>query len=243
MIYFIKQQKGLEPHVAKIAESFLKRYPKEVDEHFFQHTYSTKISHLGGHLKFYVELLSYLDVPTNQIHRLEQQFWGIVNPEANRVKKQFQKHLGYLLPHLKRLDKEVLERIKPIALTEAVRLEESMRALNAHCYLSSVVMSVSAVEYRLHKLLERTNKKLYRASFKEATLGGIIKIFRPEEYKDKKYKKIKEILPDKHKPLMEMLNIYRIFSAHPKEEEVSGQLAKTILSLSFLLLIDKDLEV
>ncbi|UCE74358.1 MAG: hypothetical protein JSV56_01270 [Methanomassiliicoccales archaeon] len=166
------------------------------------------------------------------------------NPDSNRTKDKFNKIFDRIEGLLEETDEDIYEKLKSLHNTECYRLTEAIRCHNMDCNLAAVVLAVSAVEHRLHKLLERKNKSLYKKEFESATLGGIIELFRKDtRYKDNKYNKFKKILPEKHNHLMEILNIYRIFSAHPKDEYISNQTSKSILSFSFLLLIDENLEL
>jgi len=238
---FIKENKGLNLVIEKLGNSFLKAFPTETDAHFFSHTYSYRIAGLRHRLKFYIDLYSYLDISTSDLSSLEQSYWTLSTPLANRTKKDFTLVFGNLLRTLSRTDGKIYDRLKLLSRVECIRLDEAMMCLDHGCNLSSVVMSVSAVEYRLHKLISKKNKTIYRKDFEKATLGGIIALFKDGQYLDKKYQPLKKILPIKHKPLLEMLNIYRIFSAHPNDVAITNQIAKSILSLSFSFLIDKEL--
>jgi len=240
---FIKENKGLYVAIEQLGNDFLKTFPTEEDPHFFSHTYSYRISSFRGHLCSYMELYNYFDISLTNFHTLEQEYWSLSNPSANSTKKDFLLVFENLLRNIKKTDPMIYERLKLLSRIECIRLDEAMNCLDAECNLSSVVMSVSAVEHRLHKLILKKNKTIYKKDFEKSTLGGIIALFKKDLYIDKKYQSLKKILPDKHKPLLEMLNTYRIFSAHPKDVVITNQVAKSILSLSFSFLIDNDLQV
>lgn len=239
----IKENKGLLKILKNSGEDFMEHFPTEKDSHFFTHTYTYRTSSFIGILNFYSDLYEYLDISNDDLQSLKQNFWSIINPELNRTKINFEKNLNHLLKILATTDEKIYSRLILLSKVECIRLEEAISCLDNNCNLSSVVMSVSAVENRLHKLIAKKNNKIYKERFEKNTLGGIISLFRKDCYTDKKYLKLKEILPEEHKPLIEMLNIYRIFSAHPKDIVISNQTAKLILSLSFLFVIDKQLQV
>lgn len=88
-------------------------------------------------------------------------------------------------------------------------------------------MAVSAVEARLHYLLKEAAHKLYKTEFEKANLGRLISLFSDDEYKAKRYDKIKKILPREHKPLIDLLNHYRVLSAHPKSKGISHAIVKS----------------
>lgn len=89
-------------------------------------------------------------------------------------------------------------------------------------------------------MIKNTDKKLYSEQFEKATLGQLIQVFDKNEYTDNKYDKIKQLMPDRHRPLVQLLNQYRILSAHHKEVKVTPQIAESILNLSFAFLIDPE---
>lgn len=74
-----------------------------------------------------------------------------------------------------------------------------------------------------------------KSKLKELTLGQLIR-----EYLENK-EKYGNIIPKKHEPLLEHCNIYRVFSVHPKREEISKPIASSILNMTFLFLLDKKL--
>lgn len=87
-------------------------------------------------------------------------------------------------------------------------------------------------------MIRNKDKKLHADHFKKATLGQLIQVFDEKQYTDVKFQKIKKLMPEKHKPLITLLNLYRVFSAHPKEEKITPQIAESILHLSFAFMMD-----
>jgi len=93
-------------------------------------------------------------------------------------------------------------------------------------------MSVSAIEFRLLSLMTSTCQD---ARLERMTLGQLI-----NEYLNNK-DKYRRIIPEKHEPLLEHCNTYRIFSVHPKKERINKSVATSILHMTFQFLLDKDL--
>ena len=126
------------------------------------------------------------------------------------------------------------KRLQHFSDEEIRRLDEAIITLKHEAYLSSVVMSVSAVESRLHRIVQKEKPLLYKkfglASFPLGTLFRIVDT-------NKKYKLVKQKLPEKYFSLIDLCNSYRIFSAHPKKELMNYQDSISIfgLSISFLL--------
>jgi len=116
---------------------------------------------------------------------------------------------------------------------ERQRINEAMHGGLEGCNYSCVAMSVSAVESRLYKLMTRANPDV-TGKLDKMTLGQLI-----AEYNADKDSYL-DVVPDKHKPLLELCNTYRIFSVHPKKVEVSATIAISILNLSIAFLSDPD---
>ena len=127
---------------------------------------------------------------------------------------------------------EAKERISLLNPAEMDRLNEAIHCFLEGCYYSAVAMSVSAIEFRLFSLMMSVcpDPKL-----EELTLGQLIR-----EYLEDK-QKYGNVIPKKHEPLLEHCNTYRIFSVHPKKEEINKPIASSILNLTFLFLLDKKL--
>ena|GEM_PF-1843771 len=239
-----KINKGLSNIAKDFRLKLLKDFPTEKDDHFFTHLYEYRTESFSDAFHTYTQLYEFLDINSRKVLYLKFYAHRIDNPDTNRTKEKFKECFDRIIKFIEKTDKEMMEKLKLLHEIECYRLAEAMKCLNHNCNLAAVVMAVSAVEHRLHKLLERKNKTLYKAKFERGTLGSIIELFRKDtRYSDRKYDTFKKILPEKHNHLMEILNVYRIFSAHPKDEFISHQTAKSILAFSFLLLIDEKLSL
>ena len=131
------------------------------------------------------------------------------------------------------------EEIKHLCLlldeTEMNRINEAIHDFLEECYYSSVAMSVCAIESRLLKLMLSvcvSSKEEER--LEKMTFGQLIR-----EYISNKGQ-YKKIIPEKHEPLLDLCNVYRIFSVHPKKEEITKNLSSAILNLSILFLTDEE---
>ena len=118
---------------------------------------------------------------------------------------------------------------------ERERINEAIHNLFENCYYSCVAMSVSAVESRLLKLMCLANPES-KQELAGRTLGRLI-----NEYSNNKGK-YQNVVPEKHKPLLDLCNTYRIFSVHPKKEKIKGTIADSILHLAIEFLTDQDLK-
>lgn len=127
---------------------------------------------------------------------------------------------------------EIGDKISLLSSNELDRLNEAIHCLFEGCYYSAIAMSVSAIEFRLLSLMTRANPE---AKLEELTLGQLIR-----EYLDKK-KEYGHVIPKKHEPLLNHCNVYRIFSVHPKKEEISKPVASSILNMTFMFLLDRNL--
>ena len=94
-------------------------------------------------------------------------------------------------------------------------------------------MSVSAIESRLFSLMMM---KHHSDRLEKLTLGELIR-----EYLENK-ERYENIISDKHLPLLQYCNTYRVFSVHPKKEKISRSNATSILCMTCNFLFDKDLK-
>jgi hypothetical protein len=53
---------------------------------------------------------------------------------------------------------------------------------------------------------------------------------------------LRNIIPDKHLPLLQYCNTYRVFSVHPKKEKINRANATTILCMTCSFLFDEKLK-
>lgn len=116
---------------------------------------------------------------------------------------------------------------------ERERINEAIHSYFEGCYYSTVAMSVSAVESRLLKLMciVSPDSKGY---LEKKTLGQLV--FEYSKEKDK----YNNVVPEKHKPLLDLCNTYRTFSVHPKKQKITPLVAGSILNLSLEFLTDHD---
>ena len=133
--------------------------------------------------------------------------------------------------------------MKNITCQECIRMDEAIDGFRYNLFYSSIIMAVSAVESRLHELIAMKNKKYYHNNFERATLGQLIIYFKNHKPINREEERIKMILPKKYYALIDILNQYRIFSAHPKSELLDFRIAQSVLNLSFTFLLDDDLKI
>lgn len=115
---------------------------------------------------------------------------------------------------------------------EKERINEAIHTYFENCNYSCIAMSVSAVESRLLKLMSINNPNKI-PKLEDMTLGQLI-----TEYIQNK-QAYKNVVPNKHEPLLQLCNTYRIFSVHPKKEYVTPSIASSILNLSLVFLTDQ----
>jgi len=127
---------------------------------------------------------------------------------------------------------EIDKKISLLDPAEKERFNEAIHCFLEGCYYSTVAMSVSAIEFRLLNLMKSVNPD---PQLEELTLGQLIR-----EYLDNKGK-YKNIMPKKHESLLTLCNTYRVFSVHPKKEEIGKRIATSVLNLTFDFLLDEKL--
>jgi len=190
------------------------------------------------YLKQFSNIADFLSSEPAFVRDLNELIQILENPVLNSTLDDFNKNLDLLAACVDKIEEEIHLKLHSMTCLETQRLGESFVCFRAESYTASVTMAATAIEARLHYLVNKNNKKLYQQQFAKKTLGGIIEIFDKNAYKDKKYNGLKKIVPERHKPLLDLINTYRIFSAHPKVTSLDYTTARTILLLSCLFLLD-----
>ncbi|MDO8689902.1 MAG: hypothetical protein Q7R39_07800 [Dehalococcoidia bacterium] len=186
----------------------------------------------------YLTCCKYLGVRIYSVHHMSEMINTLQTPEKIGGYQDFNDLLDELAGEIDFTEPEVRDKLSRLHCHECVRLDEALVCSQSYCFYSSIVMAVSAVEYRIAELVRRSAPELYSRSFPRATLGQLIQLFQDDMYKGEEFRNAKELMPSKHKPLISLLNQYRVFSAHPSEEQVTPQIAEAILHLAFSFLTD-----
>lgn len=155
------------------------------------------------------------------------------NPESIEYKSYFEDCLRYIRSVFKIVQKRVKAKLQLLNMEEKKRLNEALNCYIEGCNYSAVTMSVSAIE---HRLLSLMMSKCLNPELEELTLGQLIK-----EYMDNK-EKYANVIPKKHEPLLQLCNVYRIFSVHAKREKITRPIATSIINMTFSFLLDEDLK-
>jgi len=222
-------------------------YPNSDDKHFplLYESYPS-ISFILSQLNDFVDRIEFLDIHKPALDTLKRKLERLSNFAFNTEAKIFKNHLDSVFESIDDIYKEeIKERLKIMTCQECTRLDEAITNFRNDCFFSSVIMAVSAVEARLHYLIKAKNKTIYSKYFEKATLGTLISLFdkKVKHFSDKKFNSIKNILPEEHTPLIEVFNTYRIYSAHPKDKDVTPKIAQSILNFTFAFLLDKKLKI
>lgn len=187
--------------------------------------------------KFYL-LYDYLEVYPLFNPSLKNLIEDVKIPSENYTIKDFERNIKGLISFANQVRKPLYEKVACLTCEESDRLDEAIDCFENFCFYSTVVMAVSAVEARLHYLIKEKFPSRYRdLKLEKKTLGALLVLF--EEGREiSKNKRIKALIPHEHKPLLDLLNIYRVYSAHPKSKSIPPNVAKAILNLSFAFLLD-----
>lgn len=164
---------------------------------------------------------------TERVHLLKE-------PHNFERRKNFEDNVDLIKSTFKRVERELQEKISLLEDEEKDRLNEALNCYIEVCNYASVAMAVSAIESRLLNLMLSVNPN---SRLEELTLGELIR-----EYIDHK-KDYRNIIPKKHEPLLNLCNTYRIFSVHPKKEQITKAIATSILNMTFTFLFDESMRV
>lgn len=161
------------------------------------------------------------------------------NPQLLGSKDYFDLTIKSLSVAVSRISPSIKNKIIKLSPQEVERLDEAIVAFSNCCYFSCTIMAVSAVESRLHSKIKKIDETLYAENFESKTLGQLLQLFN-KDTNNAKYYEIKKLMPEKYYPLIQLLNQYRILSAHPKNSSIEPQIAESILNLSFAFLTDSE---
>lgn len=201
------------------------------------------IQYLVSYLNRYALCFEFLDINIYALNKIRRLITDIERPENNQTLKEFKENLSSIIDEIKDDEKKINEMVLRLTCEECIRLDEAINTYLINSFFSSVIMAVSAVESRFHHLIKNKNKVIYKKYFERATLGQIIQLFDDNSYKESKFKPLKKILPVKYKSLINVLNYYRVFSAHPKSKEISFKTAQSVLNFSFNFLLDSETRI
>lgn len=154
------------------------------------------------------------------------------DPMHIKYRRNFENSINEIRKCFDGVKDELNGKISLLEEAEIDRLNEAIHCFLEGCYYSAVAMSVSAIESRLLSLMTHSNPE---AELEGLTLGQLI-----GEYLDNK-EEYGTVIPKKHEPLLSHCNVYRIFSVHPKKEEINKPIASSILNMTFMFLLDKNL--
>ncbi len=186
----------------------------------------------------YLSCCKYLDINKYSLDSMTDTLEKLKTPEKISDDDDFEILINELKVQIKFVEPDICDKLSRLECTECMRLDEALVCFQNYCFYSAVVMAVSAVEYRIAEMIRRADSELYSKYFQRATLGQFIQVFQDDEYKGEEFNKIKQLMPNKHKPLISLLNNYRVFAAHPKEQKITPQTAEAIIHLAFSFLTD-----
>ncbi len=148
-----------------------------------------------------------------------------------RHKDNFMESINSLLSDFEISAVETKEKVNLLGEEEFNRLNEALNNYINECDCSAVILCVSAIECRLHTLM---SSKCADPRLKDLTLGQLI-----HEYLTNK-SKYGTIIPEKHEPLLQLANTYRIFAVHPNIDSITRSVATSIICMTFVFLFDKN---
>ena len=187
----------------------------------------------------YVLCAKFLDIDRYAVNRMTEILQILSTPHRIENYREFLSFTNDFHSSVAFVESKLMNKLNRMSCEECVRLDEALVCFHNYCFTASVAMAVSAVEYRLIDLLKKKHERLYVTEFSRFTLGQLIQVFDETQYKAGKYAKMKKLLAVQHKPLLLLLNQYRIFSVHPGVQPVTPQVAESVLHLSFAFLLDQ----
>lgn len=191
---------------------------------------------LIAYIEKYVTCCHYLGCNHFAVGNIEQACRNLTVPERFTSVSDFEENVEAVTRSVAFIEADITDKLNRFTCLECERFDEAIECLQNCCFRASVVIAVSAVEARISEIVRRNDEDLYNSRFAKATLGQLIQLF--DDKNTPKNPALSKLMPRKHKPLVDLLNLYRVFSAHPKEEKITLQIADSIVKLSFTFMID-----
>lgn len=249
LFHFMKatyeSSKGAEDFIKEILTDSDKWCPFIHEEGFDVICYSLNegVKYLNFFLDRFIKTYEMLGIDPYHLEKLKEYSERLRNPEILHSYDEFKENIDAIILIIEHDKPKISSFFSQLTCEECMRMDEALTCYMNHSYLASTVLTVSAVEARLHNIFKKKGSKFYKENFEMATLGQLIQVFDGNKYLDKKYLKYKKIVPDEYKPLLEILNTYRVFSAHPKGKRIESHIAESILKLALSFLVDERLAV
>ena len=171
---------------------------------------------LIAYVEKYAACCRYLDCNPFSVGVIEEACRNLTIPERMASLADFAGYVSTLEHQVGFIEPNITGKLNRFTCFECERLDEALECLRNCCFHASVVMAVSAVESRIAEIVRRHDEALFRSRFAKATLGQLVQLFDNKSTVEKPA--LKNMMPEKHKPLLALLNQYRVFSAHPKGE-------------------------
>lgn len=240
LLHFMKGAEPFSKTFAELTKSSKQWCPFQHDDGVNSDCYKNNpsVQAMINWTEKYLICCKYLDINRYSLDFMIDTLEKLKIPEKISGYDDFHSLINGLKTQIKFVEPSICDKLSLLECTECIRLDESLVCFQNYCFYSAVVMAVSAVEYRIAEMIRRADSKLYLKHFQGATLGQLIKVFQDDEFKDEEFKKIKELMPIKHKPLISLLNHYRVFAAHPTYQKTTAQIAEAIIHLAFSFLTD-----
>ncbi len=165
--------------------------------------------------------------------KLLERAYALGQPDSVKTRTQFEENVSFVANTFQAEGLPIGSMISRLHTTEKERLLEAIHCLFEGCRYSAIAMAASAIEFRLLDFMKRVNPTI-GDELERRTLGSLI----DECLKDPLYSKK---LPERHRPLLELCNQFRIFSVHPKTELVGQNEAMSVINLAFSFILDERL--
>lgn len=155
--------------------------------------------------------------------------YALGHPELVKTRKEFEIKVDAIGAAFASEGFPIAGMITQLHSQESERMLEAVHSLFEGCRFSAVAMAVSAIEFRLHDFMKQLTPE---AELDKLTLGQLM-----GECLDEK-KPYLNRLPDRHRPLLELCNKFRIFSVHPKTTILGQNEAISVINLAFSFILD-----
>lgn len=202
--------------------------------------------YLSNFLKKFYSVFMYFEISNSGLDSLKIITAKLDESHRKLDVENYRAIMHDIIEFLKLFEILIFQKTNQLTCEEGIRLDEAIDCFNNCCFLSTIVLSATAVESRLYDIFRKENETLCKKLEEDRpiTLGTLIGIFgESKKFNTQEYDSFKKMIPDEHKPLLSLLNYYRICSSHPKENKINRNIASAILSLTFTFLLDENLSI
>lgn len=238
---------GLATNMSKLRkeiEDSIGEKVKELMTYVAKDDWLGAIPSLTAYVPRFVDLKHNLSSVFQLLERIDVRFKGLAESTDRLLRgdifdlypspSQLSKYLDTIAGFYQTYHEPYVKKLEILDEEERLRLNEAYHSFIEACYWSSIVNCAVVLEKRLFVILTRRNRQflIEKSQHLRFMFGQLIEVYvkSPHEFND--------CIPKEHVKLLELINTYRIPSAHAKEFSPKPQDASAVFDLTMSFLLD-----